>query len=147
MDQNVVISRVTSVSSELITAIRHLLYQLDPDLNAVTKEQLEKLLMTDQTYLFLATDSRTKKIIGTLTLTTAHLLEGIRGYIDDLVVDESARGKGVGRSLMEKAITFAKEEGVYALYLTSRPSRETANRLYLKLGFAKRETNLYKLTL
>ncbi|MFN3491174.1 MAG: GNAT family N-acetyltransferase, partial [Anaerolineales bacterium] len=72
---------------------------------------------------------------------------GIRSIIEDVIVDESARGKGVGEKLMRKAIKMAQERGAKNISLTSNPQRVAANHLYIKLGFQKRETNAYQMNL
>jgi ribosomal protein S18 acetylase RimI-like enzyme len=71
----------------------------------------------------------------------------MKGWMEDLVVDEAYRGKGVATSLIEKTIALAKEKGVKSLDFTSQPHREAANRLYERLGFIKRDTNVYRLVL
>ena len=71
----------------------------------------------------------------------------MRAWIEDVVVDEAARGRGVGEALNRKALELAKESGARTVDLTSRPSREAANRLYKRLGFKPRETNVYRYSL
>ena len=85
-----------------------------------------------------------EKFVGTLTLVVFRIPTGLRGWIEDVVVDESARGLGVGEALTVAAIQEAKERGVRSLDLTTRPTRESANRLYARLGFERRETNVYR---
>jgi len=86
------------------------------------------------------------EVIGTLTLVLFRIPTGIRAWIEDVVVDEGARGSGVGRSLNEAAVKRALAAGAVTVDLTSRPSREDANRLYRKLGFEPRQTNVYRFT-
>ncbi len=69
---------------------------------------------------------------------------GMRAWIEDVVVDEAARGQGVGEALNREALRLAKERGAITVDLTSRPSREAANRMYQRLGFTQRETNVYR---
>jgi ribosomal protein S18 acetylase RimI-like enzyme len=83
-------------------------------------------------------------IVGSLTLVIFHIPTGIRAWIEDVVVDVDARGKGVGEALNTFALTEAKRQGATTVDLTSRPSREAANRLYQRLGFKARETNVYR---
>ena len=85
------------------------------------------------------------EIIGALTLTVYRVPTGIRSIIEDVIVDNSARGQGVGEALMLRAIEIAKEKGASNISLTSNPLREAANRLYLRVGFKKRETNAYQM--
>ena len=92
--------------------------------------------------MLIATDET--GILGTLTLAMFHIPTGIRAWIEDVIVDDTARGKGVGRLLNEAAIAHALDEGAITVDLTSRPSREAANRLYQRIGFVQRETNVYR---
>ena len=85
--------------------------------------------------------------MGSLTLVTFPIPTGIRAWIEDVVVDSDARGKGVGEALNVFALAEAKRQGAITVDLTSLPSREAANRLYQRLGFKARETNVYRFTL
>jgi ribosomal protein S18 acetylase RimI-like enzyme len=91
--------------------------------------------------------SNAGKIIGALTLTVYRVPTGIRSIIEDVIVDNSARGQGVGEVLMKYAIEVAREKGASNISLTCNPMRESANRLYQRMGFKKRETNAYQLKL
>jgi ribosomal protein S18 acetylase RimI-like enzyme len=83
------------------------------------------------------------RIIGALTLAVYRVPTGIRSIIEDVIVDKSARGQGIGEALTRRALVVAKEAGAAHVTLTSNPRREAANRLYQRMGFAKRETNAY----
>ncbi len=83
-------------------------------------------------------------IVGTLTLVFYRIATGLKAWIEDVVVDESARGHGVGEALNMAALEEAKRHGAKAVSLTSRPSREDANRLYQRIGFSARDTNVYR---
>ena len=83
-------------------------------------------------------------ILGSMTLIVFRIPTGVRAWIEDVVVDESARGRGVGEVLNRTALDLAYGRGAKTVDLTSRPSREAANRLYQKLGFELRNTNLYR---
>jgi ribosomal protein S18 acetylase RimI-like enzyme len=83
-------------------------------------------------------------IVGSLTLVIFHIPTGVRAWIEDVVVDADARGKGIGEELNKFALAEAKRQGATTVDLTSRPSREAANRLYQRLGFNARETNVYR---
>jgi ribosomal protein S18 acetylase RimI-like enzyme len=87
------------------------------------------------------------QILGMLTLAVFRIPTGVRAWIEDVVVDDGARGRGVGAALSRHALELARAEGARTVELTSRPSREAANRLYQRLGFAPRETNVYRFTL
>src|SRR5258706_11242396 len=87
------------------------------------------------------------EIVGALTLVVYRMPTGIRSVIEDVVVDESLRGQGIGEALMRYAIDQARERGARNISLTSNPAREAANRLYLRVGFEKRKTNIYQINL
>lgn len=87
------------------------------------------------------------EIIGIATLTLAARLSGVSARLEDVAVDESARGKGIGQSLCEKIIERAKEHGAHSISLTTRPERIAAHKLYEKLGFTRKETDVYRLVL
>ncbi len=99
------------------------------------------------TVLLAARDTDTGAIVGTLTLAFFRIPTGLQARIEDVVVDADARGRGIGARLSEVAIDRAREAGAKSVGLTSRPSREAANRLYLRMGFDIRETNVYRLKL
>ena len=84
------------------------------------------------------------EILGMLTLATFQIPTGLRGWIEDVVVDQGARGMGAGQALVEAALQKAAELGLTTVDLTSRPSRAAANRLYVRCGFEARETNVYR---
>ena len=86
-------------------------------------------------------------VVGMLTLVTFAIPSGLRAWIEDVVVDDQRRGTGVGKALTLAAINHARTMGARSVDLTSRPSREVANRLYVKLGFQRRDTNVYRLSL
>jgi ribosomal protein S18 acetylase RimI-like enzyme len=85
-------------------------------------------------------------IVGSLTLAMFPIPTGLRAWIEDVVVDESARGQGVGSILTQEAITLARDAGARRLDLTTRPARDTAGRLYERAGFRQRETRVYRYT-
>jgi ribosomal protein S18 acetylase RimI-like enzyme len=84
------------------------------------------------------------QIVGSLTLVVFRIPTGVRAWIEDVVVDAAARGRGVGQALNQAALDRARAAGATTVDLTSRPSREAANRLYRRLGFAERTTNVYR---
>ena len=105
-------------------------------------EQLSEILDHDASTLLLARDGDT--IVGSMTLVIFPIPTGMRAWIEDVVVDERARGQGVGEALNRQAMKIALQAGAKTVDLTSRPSREAANRLYQRLGFTARETNIYR---
>jgi ribosomal protein S18 acetylase RimI-like enzyme len=105
-------------------------------------QQLTEIVTGESTVLFAAT--KDGAIVGLLTLATFRIPTGVRAWIEDVVVDASARGHGVGEALNQAAIAEARRRGAKTVDLTSRPSREAANRLYQRIGFVARDTNVYR---
>ena len=130
------------VDNDLVVAFQRLIPQLSKSNPAPTQEQLESIVASDSSYVLIAKVDGV--IVGSLTLVIFHIPTGIRAWIEDVVVDADARGKGVGEELNKFALTEAKRQGATTVDLTSRPSREAANRLYQRLGFNARETNVYR---
>jgi ribosomal protein S18 acetylase RimI-like enzyme len=131
------------VSLELTAAFQRLVPQLSRSSPPPDADQLAEMVAHPATTLLVArADDNT--IVGTLTLVMFRIPTGVRAWIEDVVVDESARGKGVGEALTRAALDRAAEAGARTVDLTSRPSREAANRLYRRLGFQLRDTNVYR---
>lgn len=137
------VSEVDKVDDELITAFKALVPQLSSSNPAPNRVALAKIVASEASILFVARDE-SGAIVGSLTLVVFDIPTGIRAWIEDVVVDEQARGRGVGEQLNRVAIQRATTQGATTVDLTSRPSREAANRLYQKLGFALRDTNIYR---
>lgn len=137
------IGRVEHVDEELVEAFARLVPQLSSTSAVPTDQDLRRLVESDSTVLLIARDSGV--IVGSLTLVLFKIPTGIRARIEDVVVDEVVRGRGVGALLGEAAISRAAELGAKTVDLTSRPDRDAANRLYERLGFEKRETFVYRL--
>ena len=137
---------VTRADEELYQAFQHLIPQLTnnnppPSLNDLTA------IVQDASSTLLVARNKEQKIVGTLTLAAYRVPSGVRSMIEDVVVDNSARGQGIGEALVKRAIEVAREKGVQYISLTSSSAREAANRLYMKVGFKKRETNAYQMKL
>ncbi len=130
------------VDDELVEAMARLVPQLSSSNPPPGTAELQEIVDSDAVRLLIARDER--GVVGTLTLVLFRIPTGVRAWIEDVVVDEGARGSGVGRSLNEAAIALALAAGTVSVDLTSRPSREDANRLYRKLGFEQRQTNVYR---
>jgi ribosomal protein S18 acetylase RimI-like enzyme len=133
---------VDEASDELVDALNQLLPQLSSTATTLTLSQLREFVESPSTTLLVARNDG--EIVGTLTLVVFRIPTGLRGWIEDVVVDESARGAGVGEALTLAAIDEARRRGTRSLDLTTRPTRNAANRLYTRLGFALRETNVYR---
>ena len=103
------------------------------------------MLAAGATDVLIATDG--DEILGALTLVIFRIPTGVRAWIEDVVVDNAARGRGVGEALNQFALDIARAKGAVTVDLTSRPAREAANRLYQRLGFVKRDTNVYRFVL
>lgn len=125
-------------------AINHLVPLLSSSAPPLESSDLKELVESDCTSLLIATDADEGKIVGTLTLVVFKIPTGIRAWIEDVIVDSDARGKGIGKLLVRKAIETAASKGARTVDLTSRPSRIEANALYQSLGFELRETNVYR---
>jgi len=139
------IVEVTAVTDELAQAMARLMPQLADSVPPPTRAELEAIVASPATTLFVACDSTQQgRIVGTLTLALFRIPTGLRAWIEDVVVDASARGKGVGELLCKAALEKARAAGAAKVDLTSNPQREAANRLYQRLGFDRRETNAYR---
>jgi len=132
---------VHEATDELVQAIERLLPQLNEARTPPTLAQLAETV-AEQTVL-VARDDRDGQIIGTLTLVLYRVASGLKGRIEDVIVDGSARGQGVGEALTREGMSRANAARVLMLELTSMPYRETANRLYKRLGFVRKPTNVY----
>lgn len=141
-----IIEQLTHIDDVALKAFKKLIPQLTGEQERYpTREELQKVIQSKDAFILIAKENN--EIIGTLTLAFYHIPSGKRAWIEDVVVDESARGKGVAASLMNHAISVVRENGIRKIDLTSRPFRKAANKLYLKLGFEIRDTNYYRLTL
>jgi ribosomal protein S18 acetylase RimI-like enzyme len=136
------VAPVASASQEVLDACHRLIPQLSSSSTPVTLPELKEMVASESTVLFAAT--KDGAIVGLLTLATFRIPTGMRAWIEDVVVDESARGHGVGEALNHAAINEARRRGAKTVDLTSRPSREAANRLYQRIGFVARDTNVYR---
>lgn len=142
MSTGIGIEIAREAGDDLVAAFGRLLPQLSTRAVPLDREALERLLGCNANTLLIARDD--EQIIGMLTLVLVPLPSGVRGHIEDVVVDESARGRGVGGGLITEALRIAGQAGARTVDLTSRPSRESANRLYEQAGFRRRESNLYR---
>jgi ribosomal protein S18 acetylase RimI-like enzyme len=136
------IEAATELSDELVEAFARLIPQLSTRSRAPARDELARILESPATTVLLARDD--EAIVGTLTLALFRIPTGLRAWIEDVVVDETARGRGAGEALTRQAIRVASEAGARTIELTSRPGRSAANRLYERIGFRRRETNVYR---
>jgi ribosomal protein S18 acetylase RimI-like enzyme len=131
-----------TADAELAAAFARLIPQLSSSTAAPDQERLRAIVEFPANRVLVARED--EEIVGTLTLVIFPIPTGLRAWIEDVVVDESARGKGVGEALTLEALRLATAEGARSVDLTSRPSREAANRLYQRLGFEPRDSRLYR---
>jgi ribosomal protein S18 acetylase RimI-like enzyme len=134
------------VTDEVVAAFERLVPQLSSSARVPSRSELNEIAANES--LLIARDSdQNGFIVGSLTLVTFRIPTGVRAWIEDVVVDEAARGKGAGEALTRRALERAAELGSKTVDLTSRPTREAANRLYQRVGFELRHSNLYRYNL
>ena len=162
------VSEATEVTDELVSAVHLLLPQLSTSAPALSVAEIDEIVCSAATRLLGARDDEVQRarddevqrdgdgfevvagesgrgpIVGMLTLVVFRIPTGIRAWIEDVVVDRAAGRRGAGEALTRAALELAGELGAQTVDLTSRPSREAANRLYQKVGFEARETNVYR---
>ena len=139
------VEAVTSVDEDLVVAVSRLIPQLSTSSAPPTRRALARIVADKGATLFVAHDDG--RVVGMLTLITFEIPTAVRAWIEDVVVDETAREQGVAGSLVEAALERAGTRGARTVDLTSRPDREAANRLYVRMGFEARATNVYRRTL
>jgi len=138
------IERAVSATPELLDALRRLIPQLTSSNHTLEVQDLEGLLKSDSSVLLIARlPDLQGQIVGAGALAVYRVPTGSRAVIEDVVVDEAARGLGVGEALMRCLMTLARQMGAGGVSLTSNPGRLAANRLYVRMGFSLRQTNCY----
>jgi ribosomal protein S18 acetylase RimI-like enzyme len=137
------VEEATAASAELTAAVGRLVGQLSATARAPTAEELQALVDSPATRLLVARDDD-DNIVGSLTLALFRIPTGLRAWIEDVVVDEAARGQGVGETLTMEALRLAHGAGARTVDLTVRREREAAERLYRRLGFKRRSTSVYR---
>jgi ribosomal protein S18 acetylase RimI-like enzyme len=158
--QRIAIEVAQAAGVELLDAVARLLPQLSRSSPPPTLEQLDRIIADPAITLLVAKSGERPahgggdadgqvgdQVVGMLTLAIFQLPTGVRAWIEDVVVDDAARGTGVASALVQTAAELAENRGARTVDLTSRPDRVAANRLYVRLGFTRRETNVYRLTL
>lgn len=138
------IERVSEVTEEVYEALQRFVPQLGAHKVPPTWDELQKLIGSEASLLLIARDpDKSRPIAGILCLTVYRVPTGVRSIIEDVVVDQAMRKRGIGEALVRRAIDLAREAGADGISLTSNPKREAANRLYQSLGFQLRQTNPY----
>ncbi|WP_369223465.1 GNAT family N-acetyltransferase [Streptomyces sp. R39] len=142
---SVEVAVVREADGESVEALARLLPQLSSRARPLDREVVQALLSSDANTLLVARVDG--EVVGMLTLVMFPLPSGLRARIEDVVVDEAARGHGVGGALTEEALRLAEAAGARTVDLTSRPSRQAANRLYERIGFEARDSRVYRYVL
>tara|TARA_R110000868_G_scaffold369110_1_gene632330 strand:+ start:516 stop:956 length:441 start_codon:yes stop_codon:yes gene_type:complete len=137
------IYKLTTVTDHIVDAFKKLIPQLSSSRTLPNKKDLEGIVNSNNAILFIAEENNV--ILGTLTLVFNKIPTGDKVWIEDVVVDNAARGKGIGKELTLFAIEYVRKKDIKSINLTSSPDRVAANKLYQKLGFVKRVTNVYNL--
>jgi len=146
-DAGIMVHEATETTDELVAAFAALIPQLSSSNPPPTASEVAAMVDADASVVLVARDGADGPIVGSLTLALFRIPTGVRAWIEDVVVDESVRGRGVGEALTMMALDRARTAGARTVDLTSRPSREAANRLYRRVGFVERSTNVYRFDL
>ena len=147
IEVSISVRAATEVDDGLVEAFSRLIPQLSSSSPPPTAAELLSIIDNPNSVLFIAEidgDDDVRSVVGSLTLAFYRIPTGLKAWIEDVVVDESARGLGVGAALNVAALDESRQRGAKNVSLTSRSSREAANRLYQRLGFEPYETNLYR---
>jgi ribosomal protein S18 acetylase RimI-like enzyme len=139
---NMEIFEAKEVTPELVEAFQHLVPQLSTTAKIPTTQELQDLVDSPAVILLMVREEG--KLIGSLSLIVFRVPSGVRAWIEDVIVDQSMRGHGIGEALTRVALERARAMGARTVDLTSRPAREAANRLYVRVGFELRNTNTYR---
>jgi len=139
------ITELNQVGPVEIVQITALMRELHDDDRTPTLEEAQKILKNENVVVMVARED--ERIVGVATLYILQKFGKLSAHLEDVIVDEKNRGQGLGKKLVQAVIDVAKKRGLHSIALTSQPKRIAANRLYVSLGFIKRETNAYKLTL
>ncbi len=137
------IEMVTEATDELWEAFQRLVPQLTANNPPPTLQDLQQLIQSESATLVIARAEGSNEIVGAANLTVYRVPTGIRAIIEDVVVDQSVRGQGIGEALVSRLLQISQAKGAKGVSLTSNPRREAANRLYQRMGFSKRDTNAY----
>lgn len=140
----IVVEEAAEATPEVITAIQRLVPELSRHAAVPTAAEITEIVSSPATLLLLARDEATGEIVGSMTLALFRIPTGLRAWIEDVVTAEAGRRRGVATTLIEEAIRRAETAGARTVDLTSRASREDANRLYQRIGFQPRDTNVYR---
>jgi len=147
MENKIIIEKLVKFSHDDSLSIKNLVSQLGNSYKELTEGDFYEMLNSSSTHLLIARDVDNQKIVGMITIIVYRIPYIKKSYLDDFVVDENYRGKGIGTKLFNKALEVAREKGAEYVDFTSSPEKIQGNKFYEKLGFKKRETNVYRLNL
>jgi ribosomal protein S18 acetylase RimI-like enzyme len=142
----IVVAEATEATPEVVQALRDLLPQLSSSAPPLAEEHIREMVASPATVVLVARDG-TDKIVGTLTLALFRIPSGMRAWIEDVIVDSAAIGQRIGEKLTRAALEVARNAGARTVDLTSAPKREAANHIYEKVGFQRRDTNVWRYSL
>jgi len=140
----IIIKEVTTFTPEIAHMIRHFVKQLDDYSQPLSDENVKFIIESENTHLYVARLQDTQQVVGMYTLVVYRIPYKMKAQLEDLVVETAFRGQGIGTQLLKHSVDKAKEYQVKSLNFTSRATRESANTLYQKFGFEKRDTNVYR---
>lgn len=140
-----IIEKLTEGSSENANAIRSLTKLLGSNYKELTDSDFEDMVNASSNHLFVVKEKTNNRIVGMVTVIVYRIPYAKKAYIEDIVVDQAFRNKGLGKQLLEHAIAFAQSQKVAYVQFTSKKTREAGNALYQKLGFKIHDTNVYRL--
>lgn len=147
MKQQIYIEQLKKCSRPTAAALNSLLMQLDSEATALTEGDIRDMISSSATRLFVARRCSDHQIVGMVTMITYRIPYTKKGLLEDLVINKNHRRRGIGTKLITYAIDKARKENLVYLDFTSRPTRVAANKLYQRLGFEKRDTNVYRIKL
>ena len=143
----IIIERIETFSESIAPEINSLARQLVANSRMLDNEDVKNLVENQANRFFVAREAASNKIIGMLTLVILDVPSVKKGLLEEIVVDNKHRRKGIGRKLLSAAMKQARKEGASYIDFTSRPERKEAKSFYQKLGFNKRDTNVYRINL
>jgi len=144
LGNHIEVTLATQADDALVAAFARLLPQLSRTAAPLSREALEEIIRSPSNHVFIATMGEERRIVGTLTLVHFRIPTGVRAWIEDVVVDEQARGLKVGMALTHAAIVKSRELKARTLDLTSNPGRLSAHHLYESAGFVMRDSRVYR---
>ncbi|TSC78118.1 MAG: GCN5-like N-acetyltransferase [Parcubacteria group bacterium Gr01-1014_33] len=141
----ITVSRLTHYSDRAHEDINGLLPQLSSSAKPLAPAELKKILSDENNALFVVWDGT--RIVGMGTIVLMRIPMFLCAWMEDVVIGKEYRNRGLGSALVKELIAHARAKGAVHLNLTSRRNRKKANQWYLKMGFIKREANVYRISL